>query len=178
MSKRRQPGDLGADQSGIMLLEALIAILVFSLGILAVIAIQAASIKMAADAQLRSKAFLLADHLIGEMWANGGKIADLTTKFQTGGSEYAYWLNCYVSPNSACPSPRDVLVGDALAGLPGISGDGGTLPTVSITPGGTVGGEARNARVTVTIFWRTPSMPEDDPPHQHVVTSYISRNPS
>jgi type IV pilus assembly protein PilV len=146
-----------------MLLEALIAILIFSLGILAVIGIQAASIRMAAGAQLRSRAALLADQLVGEMWANGGKIGDLATKFKSPeGTAYVAW--------------RDKRVMDA-DGLPGVDPDGDTAPTVNITPGGTIDGENRNAQVVITLFWRTHTMTADETPHQHVVTSHISRNP-
>ncbi|MDR2614573.1 MAG: pilus assembly protein PilV [Candidatus Accumulibacter sp.] len=163
MNGRRLSGDVGAGQSGIMLLETLIAILIFSLGILAVIGIQATSIRMAADAQLRSKASLLADRLVGEMWASGGKITDLATKFQSpGGTSYVKW--------------RDEGVMGA-GGLPGVDPEGDTAPTVAITSGGVVDGEARNAQVTITLFWRTHAMSADESPHRHTVISFISRNP-
>jgi type IV pilus assembly protein PilV len=163
MNDRRFPGGPGAGQSGVMLLETLIAILIFSLGILAVIGIQATSIRMAADAQLRSKAALLADQLIGEMWASGGSISELATNFQTGGDAYLAWRDDHVM---------------SAGGLPGIDLEGDTTPTVSVTPGGVLDGESRNARVIVTLFWRTHAMTADEPPHRHIVASHISRNPS
>jgi type IV pilus assembly protein PilV len=146
-----------------MLLEALIAILIFSLGILTVIGIQATSIKMAADAQLRTRAALLADRLVGEMWAGGGDIASLGENFKTDGPLYDKWL-------------KDV-EDFAVSGLPGVVRDGDTKPTAVITPGGVIAGTPRNAEVTITLFWRTPSMSADDPAHRYVVTSIISRNP-
>lgn len=57
-------------QSGAMLLEALIAILIFSLGILAIIGLQAQSIRNSAEAKYRSNAAYLANQLIGRMWAD------------------------------------------------------------------------------------------------------------
>ncbi|MDR0378644.1 MAG: hypothetical protein LBI62_01610 [Candidatus Accumulibacter sp.] len=161
MNDRRQPGKMGAGQSGVMLLEALIAILIFSLGILTVIGIQATSIRMASDAQLRSKAALLADRLVGQMWASGEDIVKLEASFKTGGNAYNAWL-------------ADVKGAD---GLPGIDDTDEMAPRVNITPGGEIGGIARDAKVVITLFWRTPSMSEDEPAHQHIVTSYISRNP-
>jgi type IV pilus assembly protein PilV len=146
-------------QAGVALLEALIAILIFSLGILTVIGIQATSIKMTADAQLRTRAALLADRLVGQMWVSGENIADLKTKFQTGGTAYNAWL-------------ADVSVG--LPGVAGADGDDGlsTLPTVSVDDSaGTTSGQ-----VIVTLYWRTPSMSADQR-HRHIVTSQISRNP-
>ncbi|MBL8367702.1 MAG: hypothetical protein JNM54_07255, partial [Candidatus Accumulibacter sp.] len=47
---------LPREQAGVMLLEALIAILVFSLGILSLVALQATSIKLTGDAKYRTDA--------------------------------------------------------------------------------------------------------------------------
>jgi type IV pilus assembly protein PilV len=164
MNNRRFPGGMGgAGQSGVMLLEALIAILIFSLAILTVISIQATSLRMVADAQLRSRAALLADRLVGEMWANGGRIDDLATKFRSpDGTAYVAWRDGHVTGAN---------------GLPGVDPHGDTAPTVNVTPGGIVDGESRNAQVIVNLFWRTHAMAADETPHRHIVTSHISRNP-
>jgi type IV pilus assembly protein PilV len=58
------------NQSGAMLLEALIAILIFSLGILAIIGLQAQSIRNSAESKYRSDASYLANQLIGRMWVD------------------------------------------------------------------------------------------------------------
>lgn len=63
-------------QSGAMLLEALIAILIFSLGILAIIGLQAQSIRNSAEAKYRSDAAYLANQLIGRMWADRANLAN------------------------------------------------------------------------------------------------------
>lgn len=57
-------------QSGVALLESLVAILIFSIGILAIMGLQAASIKNSADAKYRSDASLLTNQIIGQMWAD------------------------------------------------------------------------------------------------------------
>lgn len=59
-------------QKGVMLLEALISILIFSIGILAIIGLQAASIKMSSDAKYRSDASLLAGQYVNAMWSEPG----------------------------------------------------------------------------------------------------------
>lgn len=51
-------------QSGVILLEALLAILIFSLGILALVGLQAAAVKQSADAKYRTEAALLANEVI------------------------------------------------------------------------------------------------------------------
>ncbi len=67
-------------QRGVMLLEALIGILIFSIGVLALVAMQAVAISQASDAKYRSQAAFLADRLIGNIWANRGtNVTALTT---------------------------------------------------------------------------------------------------
>ena len=52
-----------------MILEAMIAILIFSMGILALVGMQATAINTASDAKYRSTAGFLADQMIGTVWA-------------------------------------------------------------------------------------------------------------
>jgi len=67
-------------QKGVMLLEALIGLLIFSIGILALVGMQATAISQVTDAKYRSEASNLADRMIGEIWANrGGNVPALTT---------------------------------------------------------------------------------------------------
>lgn len=67
-----------SNQKGSMLLEALIAILIFSFGILGIVGLQAASIKNGSEAKYRSDASFLANELIGMMWADR---ANITTSY-------------------------------------------------------------------------------------------------
>lgn len=62
-------------QGGAMLLEGMIAILIFSLGILAIIGLQAASLRQTTDAKYRVDASFLASQRIGEMWTNRAALA-------------------------------------------------------------------------------------------------------
>lgn len=59
-----------ATQQGAVLLESLIAILIFSMGILAVVGLQAAMIKNTNDAKYRAEASFIAQQKIGRIWAN------------------------------------------------------------------------------------------------------------
>lgn len=54
-------------QSGFTLIEVLISIVVFSLGILGVVGLQASALKMSTDAQQRAEATFLADQLLARM---------------------------------------------------------------------------------------------------------------
>jgi type IV pilus assembly protein PilV len=57
-------------QQGVVLIEAMIAILLFSMGVLAVVGLQAAMIKNTADSQYRTEASYIAQQKIGQMWAD------------------------------------------------------------------------------------------------------------
>jgi len=144
------------NQSGVMLLEALIGILIFSLGILAVVGLQAASIKVAADSKYRSDASLLANNLIGQMWAGDRKASTLKANFQGGydgadpGAGYLAWLN-------------DVQNGPNR--LPGVTDD--SLPIVQITQ--VVGANANSSLVSITMKWKAPNEKEGVAPHQYQV---------
>lgn len=59
-----------ATQQGIVLLESLIAILIFSVGILALVGVQAVMIKNTNDSKYRADASFIAQQKIGLMWAD------------------------------------------------------------------------------------------------------------
>lgn len=63
-------GSTHTSQQGVVLLEALIAILIFSMGILAVVGLQAAMIKSTSDSKYRADASYIAQQKIGRIWAN------------------------------------------------------------------------------------------------------------
>ena len=63
-------------QKGIVILEALIALLIFSMGILALVGLQAAMVKNTSDNKYRADASFLAQERIGRMWADPGNLAN------------------------------------------------------------------------------------------------------
>lgn len=65
-------------QQGIVLLEALIALLIFSVGILALVGLQAAMIKNTSDNKYRADASFLAQERIGRMWANPNNLGSFS----------------------------------------------------------------------------------------------------
>jgi type IV pilus assembly protein PilV len=132
-----------------MLIEALVAILIFSIGILAIVGLQATSVKLAADAKYRSDAGLLANQLIGQMWV--ANRSTLSTAFSSpSGSQYLTWVASSVQPN-----------------LPGVAGS--LLPTVAVS------GVAATASsmVTVTIRWQAPSETASSSVHNYVAIAQI-----
>jgi type IV pilus assembly protein PilV len=151
-------------QTGSMLLEGLISILLFSIGILAIVGLQAASIKMVGDAKYRSDASLLADQLIGRMWAGNLKPGSPCTPSpcapqsdfgSPGGTQYTNWLN------------------SVYAALPGVSGVPANQPTVTFTTN--ILTAAPTSIATITIFWSSPDELAKSPPisHKHTVVAEI-----
>jgi type IV pilus assembly protein PilV len=67
-----------SSQQGMMLLEALIALVVFSFGILALVGLQAAMLKNTGSSKFRSDASYIAQKLVGQMWADSGNLATYT----------------------------------------------------------------------------------------------------
>lgn len=57
-------------QQGVVLLEALVAILLFSMGVLALVGLQTAMIKNTSDSKYRSEASFIAQQRIGMMWSD------------------------------------------------------------------------------------------------------------
>jgi type IV pilus assembly protein PilV len=128
-------------QQGSMLLEALIAILIFSMGILAIVGLQATSVKLSGDAKYRSDASLLVNQLIGQMWVSDRTPATLQANFQgaagNGGAAYTAWL---------------ATVQDTQSGLPGTAAN---PPSVVIVP--VAGTTTTSSLVTITLWWQAPT---------------------
>ena len=141
-------------QQGSMLLEALIAILIFSMGILAIVGLQATSIKLSGDAKYRSEASLLVNQLIGQMWISDRTPATFQANFQGGagnnGANYTNWL---------------ATVQDPQTGLPGSVAN---PPSVVIVP--QVGTTTTSSLVTITIWWQAPNEPSA---HQYIAVARI-----
>jgi len=77
------------NQSGVMLLEALIGILIFSIGILALLAMQATGMRVTIDAKYRSEASFLANEIIGTMWVDRAGVAATPPTYVTSGASPA-----------------------------------------------------------------------------------------
>lgn len=135
------------NQSGVMLLEALIAILIFSLGILGLISLQASTVQAGRDAQYRSQASALAGDLVGQMWASDRVGANLQTNFQ-GDGEQAGPSN--VVTDGAAYTAWATRVASQLPGTADFP------PIVQVTAG-VVGPPPTATQVTITVKWRAPN---------------------
>lgn len=146
-------------QSGVMLLEALIAILIFSLGVLGLVGMQASAVRASRDAQFRSDAGLLADQLIGQMRTSDRTPSILQENFQ--GSTLP-------AENATLNKPFDIWAKQVADGLPGVRALP-LSPVVTVTPG-LVGPPSTASQVTITVRWQAPS---ETTPHTYQVVAQI-----
>ena len=97
-------------QAGVMLLEALIAILIFSVGILAIVGMQATAVQDLGEAKYRTEAAFLANRAVAQMW---GAIGTDPNKVQANLTKYAY------GGSGSPPAPLVDWVDSVEAALPG-----------------------------------------------------------
>ena len=122
-------------QQGVMLLEALVGLLIFSIGILGLVGMQAVATKNVANAQFRSEAGFLASEMMGQISVDQNNAAS------------------YATTGALCPgSPSSALQHWAcrVARLPGAV----TYPpiiTVVPDPAGTTA-----KTVSVVVRWKVP----------------------
>ena len=64
---------------GFMLIEALVALLIFSFGVLGIIGLQASMTKAQTQSKFRADASLLAQQAIGAMWSDSANLASYAT---------------------------------------------------------------------------------------------------
>lgn len=142
-------------QRGVMLIEALIGILIFSIGILALIGMQSTAIKNTTDARYRSEAAYLANAIIGQIRLDMLNIASYDD-----GLAIAY-------------VPRTNWRAQVAATLPGIDIAGNQrVPSILVTAGPSLVGDALpSSRVTVTLNWLQPGGTDQ---RQFQIVSHLS----
>ena len=141
-------------QRGMMLLEGLIAILIFSLGVLAMIGMQAVSVSQTSQAKYRVDASLLANKLIAQMWSD---LPANRPDYATGLARFNTWQANEFVANMPPSSSATVTIVDYPA-------------TQLTTPGAPA---VKGYRVTVNIQWRAPNEPTTAPVHRYVTTTDV-----
>jgi len=151
-------------QSGVLLIEVLCALLIFSFGVLGLVGLQMTAVAQSGDAKFRSAAALLADKYISQMWVSNRSAATATATLQAPfsssppGASYTAWLGSATS------------AGTVLGTLPGA-----LAPTVTFQP--QVAGCATTvpmtctSQVTITMNWIAP---HETVAHQYTVSAQIS----
>ena len=138
--KTRVTRHLGRTQRGAFLLEALIGILIFSLGVLGIVGLQARAIRFTNDAEFRAEAMYLANSLISQMWTDNRAL--LKTKYDStvGGAGYTAFQARVNTALAGATIPAPVVIVDGPPPLPQAN-------------------SATSNVVQVQIFWQMPGDP-------------------
>lgn len=144
-------------QTGSVLLEALISILIFSIGILALIGMQATAINGVADSKYRSTASFLTDQMLGTIWATRlGSTIPNASNVMASSPDPSFGCNpCNASAGNGNAYTQVWAGSSVAAALPNA--------TASILVNGPV--------VTVSVGW-TP--PRETVAHKHVAVTFIN----
>ena len=130
-------------QGGVVILEVLVSIVIFAVGVLGIVGLQAVTAKAGINARFRTEAAALSDELVAraQTWTN---MTTLETNFTgttvaggtaTGGTEYQSWSNDRLAR--------------ATTGLPGAQATVAFPAPLAVTPGAGV-------LMTVEISWQAP----------------------
>ncbi|MDR2710663.1 MAG: hypothetical protein LBB65_04950 [Burkholderiales bacterium] len=139
------------------------SILLFALGIVALVGLQASSLKTTDDVQYRAEAVHLASAYMGKIWAaavmNGAVAADISGKFETGGPGYTDFSTQVTAgiPGASQPTVTIVATNDQ------VTNQATGLPVT--VPGATV---------TITINW--VDRENNDISHTYTQSSIVSYN--
>ncbi len=136
-------------QRGVLLVESAVAVLVFSVGVLGAVALQAQSRRHLSEAQSRAEAADLADALLAKMWADDP--AQLAQRYDSAQAATAY-------REFAWRATR----------LPG-----GTAADNALSVNVTAGPSSSSRSVNILLRWRAPGEAQA---HQYSIAAIIGRN--
>lgn len=137
-------------EQGVMLIEALIGILIFSIGILALIGMQATAMRATMDAKFRSEASFLANEIIGQMWIDRGA---------NGTNLPLYAIAPSIMP-ADCSTPRSCAWFTRVSQLLP-NANGANAPTITVA----------GREVTVIVRWQRPG---EDTVSNHTTVAQIN----
>ena len=149
-------------QSGSVLLEALLSILIFAFGVLSLFGMQSVAMKNMSQSNYRATAVYLASQLIGSAQGDINHLADY---------QYSATTTCPADATAAvCSSPAKVCpwLQETCNALPHATS---TVAPLTVAPAA-VTIDTANSTMTVTVYWRAPG--EKTAPHQHTVSTYVS----
>jgi len=134
--RRRSTGD---KQRGIVLIEAMVAVLLFTVGVLALVGLQSAMTRNQTDAKLRGDASYLASEIVGTMWGDAANVGNYAT------------ANCaaYARCNDWKSKVERSMPGGSVAVVLGV---GAAVGTVTITINWTTPNEGAHNYTTSTVI--------------------------
>lgn len=109
----RTPPHPNRRQAGFALIEILVAILLFALGVLALVGLQGSLTRAQTDAKVRTDAAALAGEVIGQMW---GDLTNLSAYSGDGCASHARCQAWQDKVSAALPSGEGTITVDAASG--------------------------------------------------------------
>lgn len=133
-------------QGGIAMVEAMVAIVIFSIGILGIVAMQARSTQMMTDSLFRAQASQLATELISEMWTSDP--SQRVQQFSSAGAgiRFTQWRSRFSAGANALPG--------SVANPPVVTVQTNQLPLPTVPPT-----NYTMTDITITVFWQRPGAP-------------------
>lgn len=138
-------------QQGVMLIEALIGILIFAVGIIALMGLQTAAVTNTIEAKYRSDAAFFANQIIGKMWADRANVESLSYDTTNAGASSNAELQRWKT------AVQDVMP----------QATGALAPTVRIA------NTNSGYDVTVTVFWQKPGQADS---HRFMTVARLDYN--
>jgi type IV pilus assembly protein PilV len=171
MLNQSRRGAQRSGQQGMFLIEALVAILLFAVGILGMVGMSALATAAQSDAEYRTEAASVANQIAQQAWLNVDRVtgstpalraASLATtlatfKHQTGGTD------CNFSGDVATNAVATAWVTTAALHLPGATT---AMQRIDVNTDAT-----GFNRMTITVCWKVPANPV---PRQHTLVTYVN----
>lgn len=158
-------------ERGFFLLEALIAILIFSLGILGMVGMGGAAIAAQSDAQYRTEAANFANEIASQIALNVDR-SNLATSLPEFAHQPVDGGYCVFGGGASTQVPVinwvDKVRG-AVAGTPGLPGATLTSQQIQVDTSPT-----GHNKVTITICWQPPSTIVAGPMRRHMLVTYVN----
>lgn len=135
---------LKSKQKGAVMLEALVSILIFAFGVIALFGMQAVATRNMAQANYRATAVFLASQLVGTVQGDINHLADYNFESGTAPTKVQNWLDQVATL------------------LPSGAGTVAAVEESATAP--------KNGTLTVTVTWQAPGQAAN----QHTVISYVA----
>lgn len=159
-------------QKGMFLIEALIGILVFSLGVLAMVALGTAAVSAQSDAQYRTEAATLAKEISSQivlkadrLHASNATQAQILAEMNASVGIYAHRLGgatCLFDGSASSDALVTAWVTKVTGALPGVPAKGLQIDTSTL---------AAFSGIRVTICWQGPT---DKAVRSHTLVTYVN----
>jgi type IV pilus assembly protein PilV len=154
-------------QKGMLLIEVMVALLLFVVGILGLVQAMSVSQSAQSDAQFRTDAATHASNIVQQIWLK----VDHTNAaaFNTSLAEFQHQnggASCAFSGNASANADVTAWIAKVRSGSTALPGATAAMQQVRIDA-------AAGNRVTVTLCWQGP---KDTAPRKHVYSAYVNEN--